>query len=869
MSSHDNPPRVAEWLVRRATARSPFASTILGDLREGFVLRAKSATVPARHWYWRQAISLGYRFLLEEFRYPWFARELKHAARRLARAPLFTLTVVLALAIGIGANTAALGIIDGFFIRPLPVPAPNEIVGMYVGDAREPAGRALNAGWASVGAFHFLQERVRGLQSITAYRMTFVSAPQVDRPLWTAVVYGDYFPALGVAPQRGRFIRDDENRFGESRVVVLSDRLWRDYFDADDAVVGRVLRIDDANFTIVGVAPPGFTGIHPEGSTDLWLPAGALAALGTPAAQAADSSRTSVLMFGRLANGGSLATVQTSLDVAARDLGRAYPRQYAHLAIYARSRSRLTSFDTSPQAARLMILAWIMIALLHLAICTSVANLMLARTAARAREMGIRRCLGASRTAILGEVVLEALLIAVMSCAAGLFLSERLMRAVTSMQFMSAFQPHVDARLVLFTVVVAAATVVQFAVLPALETMRADPLTVLRGSRTGRGPRLGRRSELVVVVQTAIAVVLIVDTTLFLGLSYREAHSDPGYDAAHAIVVRATDLPTRRRRADERVLLADVERKLAALPGVQHVALAAGAPLVAGGSTAEVRRTGARPADIGAQTSTLPVGAGYFTAIGAPLIRGRELTSEDRAGVVVVNEALARRQFQSAEVLGELLEVRGAPAVIVGVVRNIADVSTAAEVPRVYVPVDESTERLMIVARTTAPANEVLPMIERALASTARRNVLTFASLSAIREDVTAPARAATIGIAVVAVVATFLMALALYALVAMWMAKRRGEIGLRLALGATRGAVHRLIAASAARLLALGVVIGLALAGIVVIVERGFLGPSLQLELWYAILVTAWVAAPAAAAVAVPLIRATSVPPAAVLRTL
>jgi len=230
---------------------------------------------------------------------------------------------------------------------------------------------------------------------------------------WGAFVSGNYFALLGVTPERSRLIRSDEEEpAGEHSVVVISDFLWRERFGADERVLGRTISIGKGTFTIIGVAPPGFTGLHPEGRTNLWLPYTMTREALSGTSGFDDRRGRPVMIFGRLRPSATVAEVQASADIASRELADSHPATDSLLALHVAVRDRLTSYELSASGFYWMTFVWVMVALLHLVACSNVASLMLARAAARRRELGIRVCLGASRTRIVVQSLTEATVLA-------------------------------------------------------------------------------------------------------------------------------------------------------------------------------------------------------------------------------------------------------------------------------------------------------------------------------------------------------------------------------------------------------------------------------------------------------------------------
>jgi predicted permease len=813
------------------------------------------------------------------------ARDLLHAWRSLRRSPSFAIVVALTLAIGIGANAAVISIIDTAFLRKLPVPAPERIFAIFSGDVHNRARRPA-IGWNSFPDYLDLRTRIQGADGLAAYSMRELPLGDTlaGTHLWSALVSGNYFPVLGVRAARGRFIRpDEEEPRGAHPVVVISDALWRSRFAGDEHVIGRQLAIGTGRFTIIGIAPPGFTGTHPEGRTDLWLPF-------TMHAEASgkeylfdnrDARLTAII--GRLAPGAKLVQVQASLDRAAHDLAATYPELDGSLSLRAAPHERLVTFEQSPQALASFLFVWAMIALLHLVACSNIASLMLARAAARRQELGIRLCLGASRGRILMQSLAEPALLALFGAAGGVLIARWLTQLITSMQFLSAMDPGLDVRVLAIVALITVATVLEFGWLPALQASRRDPLAMIRGSSGTRvaGQR-DRVAPLLVIAQVAVSLILLANAAALLRTFERQSRGDPGYDTTHLLVARVTPRSGSAQTGDWTARIDELTARAASLPGVTHVAASSGAPLLPGGWYQEVVVAGHEYAEGESRSlSDQSVGPGYFATIGASMVRGREFNSADRAAgatklrgfdVVVVNEAMVRRFWPGQDPIGKQISYRNkSTATVVGVVRDIHDVSLSAISPRVYFPLLELPviDRFELIVRTAADPAASRSMLRAVIASSSPQvespQIMTMDDLL---DDALSLSRTASIGLGTCAAIALLLTAIGLYGLVASWSAERRGEIGIRLALGAQAWQVHRLLVGGVGRLIAIGVVVGLGGAVAIIRIERASYGPSITLELWPMLTAFLLLAAVSAAAAYIPSRRATAVDPAAVLHS-
>jgi predicted permease len=770
-----------------------------------------------------------------------FGQDLRFATRGLRRAPMYTAIVAFTLAIGIGANATVLGVIDTLYLRKLPVPEPERIVRIRQLGRWGNQRTATPLTWTvSPALYRELRTRIERVDGLAAYGMQSFRAD--GEWTWSAFVSGNYFAVLGVTPQRGRFIRADEEELGaDHSIVVISDYLWRTKFKSDETILGRKIPIGTREFTIVGIAPPGFTGLHPEGRTNLWLPYPMVAVAMGKAIPGVDGP--SMQMFARLRAGSSASELEGTANSTVRELARTGRADSTH-SLKTIVQDRLVPFEPAARwGFSWMVFAWIVVALLHLVACSNVASLMLARAVARRRELGVRLCLGASRRRILMQSLTEASLLAAIGAAAGIVVWRWVTTLVTSMQFLSTGGAAFDWRIVGIVAFVSALSVLQFGLIPSIDASRSDPMSVLRGFSVARRGRHSR-SEIVVVVQVAISTMLIANAAVFAMLWRRQVSEPPGFDADHVLVASLVARDARSIAA-VRAAYDEAMARVAAVPGIRAATVSLGAPLFKATTTTSITSPGRSVAPTEqVQFPIAAVGPGYFTTIGASLVQGREFTLDDKlhpdagrqlfVSVIVINEALSKQLWPSGGALGKQLKVYDSsiPSTIVGIVRDIRDVTASSSTPRAYVPLlmwayPPSFE---IVARIDDAAESATDNVTAALSGSTLVDRPVVRTMSAIRHDATSTSRTGSSILAACGGVALLLTCVGLYGLVSMWATRRRGEIGVRLALGATTTHVHRLLLSDAARIIGTGTIIGLALAYGLVQIERGSLGRLISL---------------------------------------
>jgi putative ABC transport system permease protein len=767
-------------------------------------------------------------------------RDLALAMRSLRRAPAFALTVIATIAIGMGAIAAVLGIVDLAYLRRYPVPEPERLVFVRTIDSRPSKANS----WGSFRDWRDLRAGIQGMESLAAYSLSEfkLGGELAGTEANGAFVSANYFAALGVKPARGRYLSaDEEEPQGAHAVVVVSDAFWQGVLAGDDRAVGKRIVIGAGEFMIVGIAPRGFTGLHPEGRTDLWLPytMQELATGATFLYSERDARRAQI--FGKLAPGASLAQVQGSLDRLGPMLAASAPATNETVSFRAIKRDRMVSLTEAPQALMMFALALAMIALVHLIACGNVASLLIARGAARRRELGVRICLGASRGRVMMQSLAEPILLGLGGAVGAVFVARAVNRGIASMWFLSALEPQIDLRLLAIVLGVAAITVAKFGMMPAVVAARTDPIEVVQGG--GGGIRGGRSMATALVIggQVAMAVLMLAQATILIGKFRRENAADPGFDWRHMIVGQVE-----RRgfhvRSDEfaHTLELAVERA-ATVPGVRRVGAAATAPL-------QLRLYD----DITPQGTSLDnaeralpiqmVGTGYFAAIGARVVEGREFGAADRTtlappyyfDIAVVNETFARRYWPGRSAIGQTIVFRKKPARIVGVVADLNDVRMSGSGPKVYFPMRQWLVTEFSIITMVTPGFDpgvVASHLHDVLAALPAVKTPRVRTMEVIRDDMATMSRVLAIVLSIAAGVALLLTAVGLYGAVAMWAATRRRELGIRIALGARAADLYRLLMTDAGRVAAIGAALGAFGSVLLVRVERASYGPSMALD--------------------------------------
>ncbi|MCG6990111.1 MAG: ADOP family duplicated permease [Gemmatimonadetes bacterium] len=750
-------------------------------------------------------------------------QDMRFAVRTLARKPGFALTAVLVLALGIGAPTTVLTLVNRiFFWHPSDVAQPDRLVRIW-------RSWAPGQGGGSLGNpdYEYYRDHVSTLSGLAAWggaRSVVLStdAAAVGQ-VRTGFVSDNYFHVLGTSMALGRGFVPDENRDpGTHPVAVLSYGLWRRAFGAEPRILGRTVLLNGRRFTVVGVAPEGFSGLSPtERAPDLWLP---LAMFGTLARLPTESwwtrmphNRMSWLsVVGRLAPGVTFQAAQANLS-ALSDANAYEGKPEGEGVLVSRQYLYNPSFAASLTALSRMLLG--AVALVLLIAVANVAVLLLSRATTRSREMGIRVAVGAGRGRLVRQLLAESLVLALAGGAAGVACAYALSNAAGSLlpySFVDTFTP--EPRVLLAALVLTLLTALLAGLVPAVHVARSDVAASVDGTRVVGGR--GRGRDVLVVGQVALSLVLVAGAMLFARSFWSARTQDIGFRTDHTLAL-GVDLRTRGYSTDE--ALAFIPRalqRLRALPGVTAAATTEMIPFQGDWSNDVTPPPGAATP---AGDSTVVVGrntvaAGYFRLMGIPVVRGRALGPEDAAGTapaVVVNQTLARLFWPGQDPVGKTLDGIGDTGyTVVGVVRD-ATYYELGEQPatQAYTSVLQVYQPdVHFLVRTSGPAADVAPAAEAALREI--DPTLAFGSvttLASVFDEVTARYRVSAVLVGLFGALALLLAAAGLYGVVSFFVTRRTREIGVRMALGAGRGRVAAGVLGLGLRLAAVGVALGLA----------------------------------------------------------
>jgi predicted permease len=799
-------------------------------------------------------------------------RDLRHAGRTIRRMPGLSAVVIVSLGVGIGVNTAVFSWIQAIVFHPLPgVP---DATRFHPVEARAEAGTRPGASWLE---YRDLRARLHGFDDLIASRMVPLSLGEAGRTERVAaqLVSDNYFSALALRPALGRFLRPDEvERAGGEPVVVVSHEFWHARLGGTPDALGRSLRLNDQSLTVIGVAPPGFQGTVLGLDFDLWVPATMAPVLFGGSREMEDRSQRGYALLGSLPAHTTRAAAQVELDAAMRELARLYPDTNA--AVQADVLSFWEALRGPPRmlARALWILQGVMLLLL-LAVCGNTANLLLARASTRHREVGVRLALGASPGRVLGLMLTESVLLAVLGAAVGAAIAvwgTDALRAVPfSMAWPIKFQTRVDGTALAFATLLGIACGLAFGLAPAVQLARVDPQQALRAGARGSGGR-SRMRNILMGTEVALALAVLIVAAIFFRSVHDTRETDTGF-RREGVLVAAYDLSG--RGLDEvgtRAFATRLLDGLRALPGVEAAAIARSVPLDIHGMplrafTLEGR---ARTDGVADQALVNTVTPGYFRTMGIPLLEGADFTDLADAPAppqAVVNEAFVRRYLPDVQPLGRRLESRGGTYVITGIVRNsLYEAFGEPPMPMLYVSYrDRPSVVGEIHLRTRAGAEmAALPALRRIVREI--DPTLPVFDVRTLAEHVDRNLILRRIPARMFVVLGPLLLVLAaigIYAVVAHAVSHRTAEIGVRLALGAGQRRVVGQIVGETLRVIGVGMLTG----WLVVVVIALHAAPRGTLDAPLLLGVPALLLAVAALACWIPARRATRIDPMAALR--
>ena len=752
--------------------------------------------------------------LLQDLRYGW---------RGLVLRPGFTAVALLSLALGIGANTAIFTFLDAVFLRPLPVAGISRLVEVFTVSPDIPG--YLPVSRPNAADYRDLGGAFSDLAVVWPLRLS-LSAGGRPEQVPGQLVSASYFAMLGVRPALGRTFLPEEDRVARP-VVVLGHGLWRRRFGADPGILGREIRLNGHELTVVGVAPSGFHGTDFVQRADFWVPEGTYGLVLADLPRSIWDSRRALgfAAVARLKPGMSLEQGQAALTSLAGQLARVYPNANRRRGVALVPLDQaLISPNNRQTYVRAGGLLATMVGLILLIACANLANLLLVRAAGRRREIAVRIALGGRRGDLIRQLLLESLLLALPAGAAGLLLASwsfTLISRVRTPYLPQSLELGLDGRVLAFAGALSLATALLFGLVPALAASRPDLVPALKNEVAaipggGPGRRFGLRN-LLIVGQVGLSVVALAGAVLFLLSLENALRIDPGFERDH-LAVLSFDLDGQGLDAARgEQVLRQVAEEAAAVPGVISAAIGENLVLAdEGGHHALLIDSPAAPADHRVFAQQSSVGPDYFATLGIPILRGRAFSAADRAGsrpVVVVNQTLAARFWPSENPIGKRFTATNGVVEIVGVARDVK-YNSLGEEPQLYIylPIaQEYAPAVTLHVRTRGAPAAALAAVRRRVQALVPETPLTrVETLSAVVGELLWAPRVCAVLLALFGAVALILVMIGIYAVIAHSIAQRRREIGIRMALGAQRSDVIRLFLRQALQAVAVGLACGL-----------------------------------------------------------
>jgi putative ABC transport system permease protein len=797
--------------------------------------------------------------------------DLRYAFRMLLKNPGFTFAALITLALGIASSTAIFSVIDGVLLHPLPYPESDKII--TLSQTRRSAGMASGASapanyidWAAQNDVFAFMSASRGEQ----FSLSDGDRPERVRGTMTT---SNMFPLFGVSPLLGRVLQPTDERPGHNRVVVLSSELWVRRYGADRNIIGREISLNDEPHTVVGVMPPNY---QPDGYGEFWVPS----AFGVPT----NSIRPNVDprpirdsdyldIYARLKPGVTLEKARSEMDAISRRLENQYPTDNRDAGI------RVTPLHEELVGGirPVLLLLFAAVGFLLFISCANVANLLLARAAARGREISIRAAMGASRSRLIRQLLTESVLLAVIGGALGALLAAWAIPLLMSMApppLRSFKEIGLNSEVLGFSLGISVVTGILFGLAPAITSSSANPAESLKQGERGSTTGGSRRRAFLITTEVALSLILLIGAGLLIKSFANLAKVDPGFNPDRLLIFNIGASATADEERQIKFYHPVVER-VAAVPGVQQAAAVSRLPFSGGNSSRTFNRPGSKKEDRADIRIATP---GYFQTMGIPLLRGRNFNEHDTKGsalVAIINEETAKEVFPGEDPIGQFIENYGPKneklqvAGVVGNIRHLA-LETAPR-SEIYQPLGQGIWPSVFVAVRTAPENSLtlLPAVQEAVWSVNKSVPLgNPRTMNDIIARTLLQKKFTMLLLSIFAGAALLLAAVGLYGVISYSVAQRTRELGIRIALGAQRSDVLRLILRQGMALVTVGVIFGIAASlGLTRLIASLLYGISASDPLTFFLLSTAVVLV-AFVACWLPARRATLVDPIQALRT-
>ncbi len=749
------------------------------------------------------------------------AQDIRYALRVLAKNPAFTIIAVIALALGIGANTAIFSVVDAVLLRPLPFKHPEQLVMLWENAAHQ--GFPKNT--PSPANFLDWQKQAQSFTGIAAMAERSFNLTGVGEPerLDGRRVSANLFDLLGVPAMLGRTFVPEDDKPG-THVVLLSYPLWQRRFGSDPAVIGRALTLNGESYTVVGVMPrlvqlPGFENV----SDQLWVP------IAFPSEEAAQRGNHFLEVIARMKPGVTLKQAQAEMETIAARLAQQYPDYNTRIGAVVVPLHEQVVGDIKP--ALLILLGAVGFVLLIA--CANVANLLLARAAVRQKEIAVRLALGANQSRLVRQFLTESVLLAMFGAGIGLllaFLGLRALRTFIPASISQADTINIDGRVLIFTALVALVTGVAFGLAPAIQGSHLNLNDTLKeGGRDSSGGSKGNRARsLLVIGEVAISFVLLIGAGLLINSFFHLRNLDPGFRADHLLTMKVdlseVKYPDRERRA---AFFDEVMRRVRELPGVRSAAVAGNLPLTYNGDSMTIGVEGVPDPPPGQRPDVIfrAIGPGYFNTMSIPIVGGRDFTDQDNADakdVVVISEKTAQHFWPGQDPIGKRLKPGSSTSKsewreVIGVVKDVRQNDLIAP-PKMqmyftYRQVKAIAANALVI-RTTVEPMSLAGSVRNAIWSVDKdQAVADIDTMDHVVAKAVARQRFSMLLLGLFAAVALLLASVGIYGVMSYSVAQRTREIGIRMALGARRADVLQMTVRQGLKLVGAGMILGLAAA--------------------------------------------------------